>query len=135
MAASSGSSFHPASRKSESSTGRSHFARGPRFRSSPLQASHRSHGGGEGDAELTAAFEKGGKDKVVILGFGRVGQIVAQMLSAHNRDYVAVDSDVDAIAAARVPGGATFSAIRQPNPRQKKAGKACKALSGIIIVD
>jgi CPA2 family monovalent cation:H+ antiporter-2 len=60
--------------------------------------------GGAGDAELAVALEQGGDEKVVILGFGRVGQIVAQMLAMHGRDYVAVDSDVDAIAGARKAG-------------------------------
>jgi monovalent cation:H+ antiporter-2, CPA2 family len=41
---------------------------------------------------------------VVIIGFGRVGRLVAEMLSAHGRNYVAVDSDVDAVAAARREG-------------------------------
>ncbi|MBX3562059.1 MAG: cation:proton antiporter [Sphingomonas sp.] len=41
---------------------------------------------------------------VVIIGFGRVGRLVADMLNAHERSYVAVDSDVDAVAAARREG-------------------------------
>lgn len=41
---------------------------------------------------------------VVIIGFGRVGRLVADMLTAHERSYVAVDSDVDAVAAARREG-------------------------------
>ena len=45
-----------------------------------------------------------GPPKVVILGFGRVGRLVSQMLEAHGRDYVAVDSDVDAVADARQAG-------------------------------
>src|SRR3954464_8271533 len=39
-----------------------------------------------------------------ILGFGRVGRIVADMLDAHGKDYLAVDADVDAAAAARKEG-------------------------------
>ena len=55
----------------------------------------------QGRTELAQAFEEGDTDKVVILGFGRVGQMVAEMLDAHDKDYVAVDSDVDVVAAAR----------------------------------
>jgi len=41
---------------------------------------------------------------VVIIGFGRVGRLVARMLTAHEGTYVAVDSGVDAVAAARREG-------------------------------
>jgi CPA2 family monovalent cation:H+ antiporter-2 len=51
--------------------------------------------------ELTAGPEGPG---VVIIGFGRVGRLVAEMLAAHGRRYVAVDSDVDAVAALRAEG-------------------------------
>lgn len=40
----------------------------------------------------------------VIIGFGRVGRLVAEMLQTHGRRYIAVDSDVDAVAAARREG-------------------------------
>jgi len=42
--------------------------------------------------------------QVVILGFGRVGRMVAQMLDTHSKDYVALDSDVDSVAASRKEG-------------------------------
>jgi monovalent cation:H+ antiporter-2, CPA2 family len=42
--------------------------------------------------------------RAVIIGFGRVGRMVAEMLSTHGRAYVAVESDVDAVAAARKEG-------------------------------
>jgi CPA2 family monovalent cation:H+ antiporter-2 len=40
----------------------------------------------------------------VIVGFGRVGQMVADMLIAHQRPYLAVDSDVDGVKRARAKG-------------------------------
>ena len=40
----------------------------------------------------------------VIIGFGRVGRLVAEMLKAHGRPYIAVDSDVDTVAACRREG-------------------------------
>jgi CPA2 family monovalent cation:H+ antiporter-2 len=40
----------------------------------------------------------------VIIGFGRVGQMVADMLRAHNKPFIAIDSDIDAVAAARKDG-------------------------------
>jgi CPA2 family monovalent cation:H+ antiporter-2 len=51
----------------------------------------------------------------VILGFGRVGQMVAEMLGAHSVDYVAVDSDADAVAAASKAGfPALFGDVAHP---------------------
>lgn len=42
--------------------------------------------------------------RVIIVGVGRVGMLVADMLTAHKRAYVAVDSDADLIADARRQG-------------------------------
>jgi Kef-type K+ transport systems, membrane components len=42
--------------------------------------------------------------QVVILGFGRVGRMVADMMTAHGKDYLAIDSDSDAVGAARDDG-------------------------------
>jgi CPA2 family monovalent cation:H+ antiporter-2 len=42
--------------------------------------------------------------KTVIFGFGRVGRMVADMLSVHGRAYLAVDSDIDGFADARKTG-------------------------------
>lgn len=40
----------------------------------------------------------------VIIGFGRVGRLVADMLRAHDKRFVAVDADPDTVAAARAQG-------------------------------
>lgn len=40
----------------------------------------------------------------VIIGYGRVGQMVADMLDAHERPWRAIEADVDAVAAARRNG-------------------------------
>ena len=57
-----------------------------------------------GDAALGDALRQGGPGKVVIVGFGRVGRIVADMLARHGRDYVAIDADTDAVRAGRSHG-------------------------------
>ena len=41
---------------------------------------------------------------VVVCGFGRVGQIIAQMLSENNIPYVAIDLDVNAVMVGRERG-------------------------------
>ncbi|HVM23508.1 MAG TPA: cation:proton antiporter [Sphingomicrobium sp.] len=55
-------------------------------------------------AEIGEALEQDSAPKVAILGFGRVGRMVAEMLEAHDKPYIAVESDVDAVAAAREEG-------------------------------
>ncbi len=42
--------------------------------------------------------------RVIIIGAGRVGRLVAQMLKAHDKPYVAIDSDADLIANAKRKG-------------------------------
>jgi CPA2 family monovalent cation:H+ antiporter-2 len=44
------------------------------------------------------------KPRVLVIGFGRVGRLVAQMLDAHKRPYLAIDADADTISAARARG-------------------------------
>jgi CPA2 family monovalent cation:H+ antiporter-2 len=41
---------------------------------------------------------------VVIIGFGRVGRLVAEMLKTHGRRFLAVDSSIDTVAACRREG-------------------------------
>ncbi|MCU6452705.1 cation:proton antiporter [Sphingomonas sp. A2-49] len=40
----------------------------------------------------------------VVIGFGRVGQMVADLLAVHGQRYLAVEADVDTVAAARRDG-------------------------------
>jgi CPA2 family monovalent cation:H+ antiporter-2 len=47
---------------------------------------------------------RGDEAAVVIIGFGRVGRLVAEMLTAHGRRYLAVDSSIDTVAACRKEG-------------------------------
>jgi monovalent cation:H+ antiporter-2, CPA2 family len=50
------------------------------------------------------AFAPAGERRVLVIGFGRVGRLVASMLDAHDRAYLAVDADVDAVSRARAEG-------------------------------
>ncbi|WP_033919846.1 cation:proton antiporter domain-containing protein [Sphingomonas sp. 37zxx] len=40
----------------------------------------------------------------VIIGFGRVGRTVADMLRAHDKPYMAIEADIDVVNAARIEG-------------------------------
>ncbi|MBY9062021.1 cation:proton antiporter [Sphingomonas yunnanensis] len=42
--------------------------------------------------------------RAVVFGFGRVGQLVADMLARHQQAYVAVEADIDSVAEARAAG-------------------------------
>jgi monovalent cation:H+ antiporter-2, CPA2 family len=53
---------------------------------------------------VAQTMQSGGTSKVVLLGFGRVGQMVAQMLKEHGKDYVAIDADIDTVAEATKAG-------------------------------
>ena len=43
-------------------------------------------------------------ERTIIFGFGRVGQMVADMLAEHKRPYLAVESDIDMVLTAREAG-------------------------------
>jgi CPA2 family monovalent cation:H+ antiporter-2 len=40
----------------------------------------------------------------IVIGFGRVGRLVADMLGTHGKKYIAVEADIDAVNAARRAG-------------------------------
>ena len=42
--------------------------------------------------------------QTIIIGFGRVGRLVADLLKTHNQKYLAVESNIDAVAKARREG-------------------------------
>jgi CPA2 family monovalent cation:H+ antiporter-2 len=42
--------------------------------------------------------------RVIVIGCGRVGRLVAQMLDRHGKPYVAIDSDADMVAEAKREG-------------------------------
>jgi CPA2 family monovalent cation:H+ antiporter-2 len=53
--------------------------------------------------------EDRGTPRVIIVGAGRVGRLIAQMLTVHGKPYVAIDSDADLIESAKRDGyRATF---------------------------
>jgi monovalent cation:H+ antiporter-2, CPA2 family len=54
--------------------------------------------------QMDSSVDTAAVGQVVILGFGRVGRMVADMLEVHAKDYLAIDSDVDGVAASRKEG-------------------------------
>ena len=65
--------------------------------------------------QMDASLEKADLGQVMVLGFGRVGRLVAEMLDAHDKDYLAIDSDPDGVASARAEGfDVLFGDVSQP---------------------
>ena len=54
--------------------------------------------------QMDATLDQAELGQVIILGFGRVGRMVADMMEAHGKDYAAIDSDTDCVASARAEG-------------------------------
>jgi CPA2 family monovalent cation:H+ antiporter-2 len=69
-----------------------------------LAAAGRAIGRRADRAGADRAPDDAATDRTVLLGFGRVGRMVADMLDAHGKDYLAIDSDVDAVGASRKEG-------------------------------
>jgi CPA2 family monovalent cation:H+ antiporter-2 len=53
---------------------------------------------------LNDADFKDATPRTIIIGFGRVGRLVAQMLDRHGKPYIGIDSDADIIESARAAG-------------------------------
>jgi CPA2 family monovalent cation:H+ antiporter-2 len=61
-------------------------------------------------ADAQAALPDEHAPRAIIVGFGRVGQLVADMLAAHGKPYLAIDSDADLVVDGKQRGYAvTFS--------------------------
>jgi CPA2 family monovalent cation:H+ antiporter-2 len=72
--------------------------------------------------------------RTVVIGFGRVGRLVADMLTTHNQPYIAVESNVDAVTAARRNGyKVIFGDISRPETLDKLSLGHAKAL--ILTMD
>jgi CPA2 family monovalent cation:H+ antiporter-2 len=60
----------------------------------------------EGQVAQAAALPPlaGDAPRTVLIGFGRVGRMVADMLSVHDQPYLAIDADIDSVVEARKQG-------------------------------
>ena len=89
------------------------------------------HRAGEKRAQDDDYPEGGG---AVILGFGRVGRMVADLLAAHKQPYIALDNDIDMITDARSEGYNTrFGDVSRPDTLDRLRLGHAKAL--IITMD
>lgn len=74
------------------------------------------------------------EQRTVVLGFGRVGKLIADMLTTHGEPYLAVEYDVDAVTSARRQGyKVIFGDISRPETLDKLSLGHAKAL--ILTMD
>lgn len=67
--------------------------------------------------------------RTVIVGFGRVGHTVAELLREHGRPYIAVDADIDTVAAARRDGfSVRFADVARPGSLDKLGIETANAI-------
>jgi monovalent cation:H+ antiporter-2, CPA2 family len=72
--------------------------------------------------------------RTVVIGFGRVGQLVVDMLTMHNQPYIAVESSIDAVTLGRRHGyKVIFGDISRPETLDKLSLGHAKAL--ILTMD
>jgi monovalent cation:H+ antiporter-2, CPA2 family len=90
------------------------------------------HRAGEARAQDDDMYENDGG--AVILGFGRVGRMVADLLAAHEQRYIALDNDIDMITEAQREGYHTrFGDVSRPDTLDRLRLGHAKAL--IITMD
>jgi len=73
-------------------------------------------------------------DHAIVIGYGRVGQVVCDMLERHNYRYVAVDSDTDAVPQMRRHGREVFYGDAV-NPEFLKSCALMRAKAVIITIN
>jgi monovalent cation:H+ antiporter-2, CPA2 family len=73
-------------------------------------------------------------ERAIIVGFGRVGILIADMLGKHDLPYVAVEANIDAVTSARRRGyDVMFGDVSRPEVLEKLDIANAKAL--IITMD
>ena len=87
----------------------------------------------EGDDEV-AEQNLTTEPRTVVIGFGRVGRLIADMLTTHNQPYISVESNIDAVALARREGyKVIFGDVSRPETLDKLSLGHAKAL--ILTMD
>lgn len=78
---------------------------------------------------LDDVIDDSNEQRTVIIGFGRVGQLVADMLKVHGEPYLAVENNVDSVLSARRDGYRTaFGDVGKPQTLHRLNLDSAKAL-------
>jgi monovalent cation:H+ antiporter-2, CPA2 family len=87
----------------------------------------------ESDDEVSEQ-DQTSEPRTIVIGFGRVGKLVADMLTVHGQPYVAVESNIDAVADGRRQGyKVIFGDISRPETLDKLSLGHARAL--ILTMD
>jgi CPA2 family monovalent cation:H+ antiporter-2 len=85
-------------------------------------------------ADMDATLEEAELGQVIVFGFGRVGRLVADMLEQHDKDYLAIDSDVDCVTSSRRSGyDVLFGDVSRPEFLERLAAREPSAF--ILTMD
>src|SRR4029079_14669244 len=84
------------------------------------------------DPELAAA-PSGGSGHAIVVGHGRVGQVVCSMLDRHKFEYLAVDNDAAAVLEQRRRGRAVYYGDAT-NPEFLKSCGLMEAAAVIVTI-
>jgi CPA2 family monovalent cation:H+ antiporter-2 len=60
------------------------------------------------EPSLFAPSDLAPASRVIIVGYGRVGRVAADLLKTHGIDFIAIDADVDLVAQARGEGAPVY---------------------------
>lgn len=83
---------------------------------------------------LDLAESKDATPRVIVIGLGRVGRLVAQMLDRHGKPYIGIDSDADIVDSARADGfKALYGNAARGEVLEKLGLAACPAV--ILTMD
>lgn len=85
------------------------------------------------DPEL-AATPSGGSGHAIVVGYGRVGQVVCEMLDRHKFQYVAVDNDAAAVPEQRRQGRTVYYGDAR-NPELLKSCGLMEAATVIVTIN
>ena len=85
------------------------------------------------DPEL-AATPSGGSGHAIVIGYGRVGQVVCEMLDRHKFQYVAVDNDAAAVPEQRRQGRTVYYGDAR-NPELLKSCGLMEAATVIVTIN
>jgi CPA2 family monovalent cation:H+ antiporter-2 len=96
--------------------------------------SRRLEKGRGSDGERLRADTADLSDHIVIAAYGRIGQIVGQLLDHHELPYVAVDRDSGLVEAARAKGLPAFFGDAS-NQNVLRAAGAGRARAAIVTID
>src|SRR5262245_66033920 len=79
------------------------------------------------------------RGSVLVIGFGRFGQIVSQCLLAESIDVTTIDNDPDTMESAALFGfrvyygaGTRLDVLRAARSEERRVGKECRCRMGVI---